>query len=496
MTQDRSRIHSFVHSFVPSLADIIFVAVFTLVLATGSQMLSIDSDLGRHLTIGNYILDNLTIPTRDLFSHTLSNQSRPPYEWLSQILFALADRLLGLDGVIILTAATIAITFRLVFLFASRRCGSPIVAFSITFLAIGASSIHWLPRPHIITFLLLAIWIENLDQLRKGRTVNLILFPLIMLFWANLHGGFVFGILVWLAYMAGWIWEKRQKKADHQAGRKLLFVGLTSLAASVITPDFWHNWEAVLNNRSSFILSRTAETMPPDLTSASVFPFTILLGLTAVLFLMNYRILPASHFFLLAGLGMMSLLMARNIPLFVIACTPVVSELTEELLSRLKVWQRIKERFSGFTGQSQWTIFPLATTVLAILFFANQYFNHDQSTFQFSSRVFPVQALDWLEDHPQKGRMFNEFNWGGYILYRIWPHQQVFLDSQSDFYGEPLMRDYDQIVSMQRNWESLLEKYQVDWAILPANWPLAGELSSQGWEPVYEDQTAVVLVKP
>jgi hypothetical protein len=61
MTQDQSRSHSFVHAFVPSLADIIFVVVFMLALAYGSQMLSIDSDLGRHLTIGNYILDNHTI---------------------------------------------------------------------------------------------------------------------------------------------------------------------------------------------------------------------------------------------------------------------------------------------------------------------------------------------------------------------------------------------------------------------------------------------------
>jgi hypothetical protein len=236
--------------------------------------------------------------------------------------------------------------------------------------------------------------------------------------------------------------------------------------------------------------------MPPDLTSPSVFPFTILLGLTAVLFLTSYRILSAGHFFLLGGLGVISLLMARNIPLFVIACTPVVSELTEASLNRLRAWKQIEKRFSGFSVQPHWTIIPLLTTFLAVLFFANQYFNTKQATFQFNSHVFPVQALDWLEEHPQNGRMFNEFNWGGYILYRIWPRQQVFLDSQSDFYGEPLMRDYDQIVSMRGSWEPLLEKYQVDWAILPANWPLAGELSSQGWEPVYEDQTAVVLVKP
>ena len=495
MSRNKSQTLHLLTSLAPGLPDIIFVMVFILALAYGAQMLSIDSDLGRHLTIGNYILDNHTVPTRDLFSHTLSDHPRPPYEWLSQILFALANRLLGLDGAIIFTAVIIATTFSLVFQFANRRCGSPIIAFLITLLAAGASSIHWLPRPHIITFLLFAIWVENLEQLSKGKTVNLFVFPLMMLCWANLHGGFVFGILAWFAYMAGWIWTTRQREPGNQTGRKLLLVGLTSLAASVITPDFWHNWEAVLNNRSSFILSRTVETMPPNLTAPSVIPFTILLGVTIILFFVNHKTVSARHLFLLTGLGMVSLFMARNIPLFVIACTPIISELTEASLNRLKAWKQIEKRFSGFAGQFRWTIIPLVATSLAVLFFANRYFNKGQSIFQFNSQVFPVQALNWLEENPQKGRMFNEFNWGGYILYREWPKQRVFLDSQSDFYGETLMRDYDQIISMQANWENLLKKYQVDWALLPAEWKLAKELIKQGWEPVYQDQTAIVLIK-
>jgi hypothetical protein len=495
MRRNKSKVYTSISAFVPGLTDIIFVVVFMLALASGSQMLSIDSDLGRHLTIGNYILDNRIIPTHDLFSHTLSNESRPPYEWFAQILFAFANRLLGLDGVIVLSAVIIATTFALLFKFANRRCGSPIIAFLITFLAVGASSIHWLPRPHITTFLLLAIWIENLEELRKGKSVRLFTFLLIMLFWANLHGGFVFGILAWCAYFAGWLWMKWQKKANDQAGRKLLAVGLTSLTASVITPSLWHNWEAVLNNRSSFILSRTVETMPSNLATPSGFPFTILLALTVILFLVNYKTLSASHFLLLTGLGIASLLIARNVPLFVIACSPIVSELTKASLTHLTAWNRIEERFSGFGRQSQWHIIPLAVIFLTVTFFANQYFNKYQTIFQFNPQVFPVQAMNWLEVHPQSGRMFNEFNWGGYILYRAWPHQQVFLDSQSDFYGEALMKDYEQVAITRGDWENLLRKYQVRWAIIPPNWTLTKELKSHGWKILHQDQTAVILVK-
>jgi hypothetical protein len=103
--------------------------------------------------------------------------------------------------------------------------------------------------------------------------------------------------------------------------------------------------------------------------------------------------------------------------------------------------------------------------------------------------------MNWLEVHPQSGRMFNEFNWGGYILYRSWPKQQVFLDSQSDFYGEVLMKDYQKLATAQDDWEQLLRKYRVDWALIPVDWPLTRALETQGWKIVYQDQTAVILVK-
>lgn len=91
--------------------------------------------------------------------------------------------------------------------------------------------------------------------------------------------------------------------------------------------------------------------------------------------------------------------------------------------------------------------------------------------------------------------MLNEFNWGGYILYRSWPQQRVFLDSQSDFYGEAFMKEYEQILSAQGDWESLLRNYQVGWAIIPPGWPLTKELIKQGWKTAYQDQTAVILIR-
>ena len=106
-------------TFKLRFSDIVFIMVFVVALALGQKMLGLDSDLGRHLTLGSYMLDERVIPTRDLFSHTRTGFSRPPYEWLSQVIFALAYRLMGLDGVILLSSLIIATTFTLVYGFAN-----------------------------------------------------------------------------------------------------------------------------------------------------------------------------------------------------------------------------------------------------------------------------------------------------------------------------------------------------------------------------------------
>lgn len=475
------------------LSDILFISVLLLALASGQRMLSLDSDLGRHLVLGNYMLDEHVIPTHDLFSHTQNGLSRPPYEWLAQVLFSVAHRLLGLDGVILITSLLIALTFTLIFRYSIYRSGSPLIAMALTFIAMGASSIHWLPRPHVFTFLLLAVWIELLDRLARGENIKPYLFPSIMLLWANLHGGFIFGILAWIAYLAGWLWETWRGRSDKQTGRKLLVVGISSLTVTIITPDLWRNWEAVFNNRSAFILNRTVETMRPNLTDPSVLPYTFLVALTILMFALGRKNLKAGHFFLLTGLGFMSFLMARNIPLFAMAAAPILSEMGAGFLSKAYTWARIEQRFAGFgstNGQSVWTFIAI---LAATAFFINYNLKNGQSLHQFDPTFFPVEAANFIETNPQQGNMFNDFNLGGFLLYRLWPQYDVFIDSQSDFYGEDLVREYDQIISANGNWQNLLEKHHVDWVIVPASSPLADMIgNTPNWEITYEDSVAVV----
>ena len=92
--------------------------------------------------------------------------------------------------------------------------------------------------------------------------------------------------------------------------------------------------------------------------------------------------------------------------------------------------------------------------------------------------------------------MFNHFIWGGYILYRMWPDEVVFIDGQTDFYGEALMREYIEVISLSEGWEEILDKHDVSWMLIPRNETLAKYLYSVDddvWNVIYEDGTAVIF---
>jgi hypothetical protein len=114
----------------------------------------------------------------------------------------------------------------------------------------------------------------------------------------------------------------------------------------------------------------------------------------------------------------------------------------------------------------------------------------------FDEHFFPVGAVSWLETHPQNGHMFNEFDWGGYLLLKLWPSYQIFMDGHTHIYGEALTREYEQVLTQGDGWQKILNKYDVRWAIIRVNTPLARTLSlSSDWTPVYKDQTAIIFIR-
>jgi hypothetical protein len=485
----RTRVVSVFAYLLPRIQDAVFVGILIAVSSQGSLLLNGDGDLGRHITIGRYIIESREIPTLDLFSHTMTGQPLVPHEWLSQLAFGGVYAFTGLSGVVLLIAVLIAATFTLTYREMLRRNVFRILALSIAVLAAYTSSLHWLARPHIFTFLFTAIWSYQLEN-QKSKVW---LFPLLMLVWANAHGAFITGFVIWGAHMAGWLWEYLHKENSKDSGIKLALIGVLSFAVTFTNPAGWHLWDTSVGYLGSkFLVDQTVEYQSPNFHNWSTWPFLIMLALGIVASGIGGKLRPHEAF-LFAGWSAMSLYSARNIPLFAIITAPYIGTATQGALEKISLLRLADQRIMRIETRLKGVLWPGFAITLLI---GSAYIRPNAAN-RFDPTRFPVQAVDWLQSNPQEGKVFNNFIWGGYLLYRVWPQQTVFIDGQTDFYGEMLAREYTRVMSLDEGWQSVLTKYDVSWVIVQSGQPLVKTLEDEGgWLMVYQDDTATILRRP
>src|SRR5438552_6501478 len=150
---------------IPSVADLIFI-VLLIALTYGAlaPRLLKDAGTGWHIRNGQQILLTHSITRIDTFSYTMHCQPWYAWEWLYDVLIAAIYQALGLNGVVFFTAAVIAATFALVLRLTLRQGGGLPVSVILLFLAVGASTIHFFARPHVLSWLLTVIWFQLLDR--------------------------------------------------------------------------------------------------------------------------------------------------------------------------------------------------------------------------------------------------------------------------------------------------------------------------------------------
>jgi hypothetical protein len=457
----------------------LFIGVFFSVVFGGPKLFTNDGDLGRHITLGNYMLNTGSIPTRDIFSHTLYGARLVPHEWLAEVAFAVANRLMGLSGDVLLTALLGSVTVLLVYEELVRRGNFRLVAlFVATWVAI-VSSVHWLARPHMFTFFFVALWTYTLERFYRGELKRIWFFPALMLIWVNTHGAFIAGFVIWATYLADWLWEFVQGRGKKNTGLHLLLIGILSFAVTFINPSGWYLWGTSVGYVSNnFMTSHTVEYLSPDFHEKDMWPFMFMVAF-ALLALMQERKLHLREALLLAGWTMLSLYSLRNMPLFAVVTAPIYGGLIQSWAEKILNWWKP----ASSPGESQNVLRGYVWFVATVLFLGAALWRGipiDQKGTGniFLPNIMPVQAVDWLKENPQDGRMFNHFIWGGYILYRMWPDELVFIDGQTDFYGEALFREYLDVINLSSGWENILNAHQVSLMIIPNHERLSGSLKS------------------
>ena len=107
----------------------------------------------------------------------------------------------------------------------------------------------------------------------------------------------------------------------------------------------------------------------------------------------------------------------------------------------------------------------------------------------------PVDAVSVLHSQRPPGALFNSYNWGGYLIFTLWPDYFVFVDGRTDLYDDDLLRQYLAIYTASDGWQERLARYDVRVVLVEADSVLARFLRREpGWREVFRDQVAALLI--
>jgi len=481
----------------PSLPDLVF-----LVLAVGvpigltRQLLSSDGDLGRHIRVGEYILSHGLLH-QDIFSFTRLGQPFVGYEWLSEALTGLAYRLGGLPLVAVASGIVIGLTYWIVTRFLIREGVDPLLAYLVALLAAVLGSVHWLARPHLFTMLGVAVVMSQLERGREGGKIWS--FVPIFALWANLHGGFLFGLILIGTYAVGDLAEvatgSDRKQWLGRARHDALCLAAGAFG-TLLTPYGIHLPLHVLGwFRNRDIIDHTGEYLSPDFHNlTNQFVLLVLVLVLGALALSKRRPTFPRLFVVMLTVAT-ALIYQRNIPLMGLAALPALALHIDPEWRALRDQGGMSERFAedGATRRNgPWAI-GVSLVLLLLTLHVSPLSRWGMIPGRFDPKVFPVAATAKAREAGLTGRIYNDFIWGGYMLLE-WPEQKVFIDGQTDFYGEDLMKEHGRIALMSPGWRDLLRKWDVSLVMIPGQRGLAHELVREPiWRMWYCDSTAVIL---
>jgi len=491
---------------------ILFVAVFAMAARTPA-----DSDTWWHLQAGRVTLESGHILQTDVFSHTRQGQPWVNHSWLSQVLLYLLFHYFRYFGLGLFQALVVTAAFAFVY---AQMEGDVFTRAFIIILAAAASAVVWIARPQLLSFLLTAV-LGYLLYLYKWRGVNrLWLIPPLFILWVNLHAGYALGFIVLVGFVAGevlnnvlaWLSPPQAEAQDEQEVpivswhgiEMIVIVALLSFVCLLLNPNTTRMWVYYLDTvRIGVLQDFIQEWRSPDFHPLYTQPFIWLLLATLAAIGLSGRRVDGSDLALVAGFTYASLLAGRNIGPFALVTAPVLSRHAHAAIERWLAAARARGWLSPQrqVGRPPTKGLALANWLLLALVVAaagaKAYLPlRTGFNLEHERDMLPAGAVEWIQEQQPPGPMFNSYNWGGYLIWHLWPDYLVFVDGRTDLYGDELLRQYLGVRFARPGFQEVFDAYDVNLVLTEADGFTDNFLAlDDGWTRSYGDDVAAVYVR-
>ena len=467
-----------------SMLTALFLTVFFFVLINWPMLA--DPDLGWHLRDAQWMLHHHAFLHQDVFSFTLTGHTWIDPEWLSELAFYGFYKLADLRGVEVLTILLLELLVLAVFTLSFLRTRNPRAAILAAAMFTLFASVSFAPRTQLFGWLACTVLVAVLHFYRSGQDLLWTLPPLFAL-WINLHGSWPVGLIVLILFILTGVKSFQSGSIHAQAWtsvqrRKLLIITALCAAAVFINPYGWHlvAYPFLIAGRHKLTLATVQEWQSLDFHGFR--GRAVFLLVATFVFLKAFR----SRTWSLNDVAtlLFALLTAFTYSRFLLFAGIIFCPMLAEELDFLG---RDKPAFDK----------PLLNfAIIALLFFFVSTHIPTQQALRTVSDTgqpgYPSGAVAFLRAHPATGPVFNDFNWGGYLILNL-PTQPVFIDTRTDIFDDTgLFATYFDLLSIKSPIESF-RNGQLRYVLIPPTTPLANLLARlPNWTLLYHDSTAVL----
>lgn len=478
-------------------------------------------DLWWHLKAGSMILQTGQVPHADVFSYTAAGRPWTFHSWLAGVALAEIWAAAGATGVVVFRVLMMTASVMFGWGLARRRGVGPGLASVLTLAACLQLRVQALARPFLFSFLLFGVFAYLLQSAATsgppegqrprvrhwlwGPGGRLALMVPLTLLWANLHAGFLVGFLLLGAYGLGemvrvWatrdgrpFWRLLVGEAEGARFRAMFGVGVASLLVSLVTPFgpgvLTYSFRLMGGVK---LLRQIQEWRPtPHSTEYVVFWALLLMG-TVLVARSAWSVVRGGRLhqeagqlvtdvLLLAGFGLMAVHGRRHVAWVMLLAPSLIG-------ARLGLGRQEKEGRRMVLGA--------AVLVMAAFVGLSPFMHGRLQVSGIDEDHIPVQACNFVDEHGLVLRPFNSYEWGGYLIYRLWPLVHVFADGRTDLYGDDILGQYLKVARGDEGWRDVLARYDVQMLLIDYRRGASRHFfEDRQWRCVYWDDTALVALR-
>lgn len=452
-------------------------------------------DLGRHILTGKIIATTLAVPKTNLFSYTAPSFPFVNHHWLSEVFFYIQHQAFGVIGLQLISVLIATIAFGIVYFFTLKRTALPaVIVIALFYLRVLLERTDI--RPELYSFLFLSLFVTILYSYRERFTKLIYLLIPLQLLWVNTHIYFFVGIVIFALFVLDELFVRR-KSLRQQHTLTLLGVFAATSLITLFNPNgitgalyplhvFQNYGYTIEENQTIFFL----ESLGFNRASFLFFKLSVLTLFLALSF--SYKKTKPIDWLLAVVFTYAGAMAVRNFPLFVFAtfipASIALSHVSENLFSKQKFTKTLAPYFP-------FILFALVIWQIIVV--------TNNKPVGFGVAKGAEKGADFYLANNLSGPLFNNFDIGSYIAYRMYPKEKVFIDGRPEAYPANFIQGvYIPIQQDPKLFSEATKQYTFNAIFFShtdmtpwANTFLADILRSPDWRSVYLDDTVIILLR-